>query len=170
MLRPGAGVWRSSRYAANLAAWYAHLPKSQLKVIATEELEAHPDELLSEIIDYLGLAGYPRLPSSSTDHFCMTSKRADTRVEPTDSASSAAWRAGRLDDASDEGSLEHASIDPCIRDTDKAAGSGGSAAGSGGSAGYAVEKATASFLRSFFAPYNQRLFKLIGRTLPWDGV
>ena len=32
MLRPGAGVWRSSRYASNLAAWYLAFPRAQLKV------------------------------------------------------------------------------------------------------------------------------------------
>ena len=55
MLVPGAGVWRSSRYASNLAAWYAAFPRSQIKVLATEELERDATAVMKDVISFLGL-------------------------------------------------------------------------------------------------------------------
>lgn len=34
MLRSGAGVWRSSRYAANLEAWYKFFPRGCARLMA----------------------------------------------------------------------------------------------------------------------------------------
>ena len=55
MLRPGAGVWRSSRYASNLQAWYDKIPRGQIKVIATEDLERHPEDTMADTFRFLGL-------------------------------------------------------------------------------------------------------------------
>ena len=41
MLRSGAGVWRSSRYAVNYEAWVKAFPKAQIKVVATEAMERY---------------------------------------------------------------------------------------------------------------------------------
>ena len=40
MLRSGAGVWRSSRYAANLEAWRQFFPAGQIKVGAHASMDS----------------------------------------------------------------------------------------------------------------------------------
>jgi len=40
--------------------------------------------------------------------------------------------------------------------------------GKDGISRYEIDSDVAILLRKFFAPYNQRLFTLLGRELPWE--
>ena len=196
MLRSGAGVWRSSRYAANLREWQRAFPKAisrgQLKVVATEELELDPSKVLNDVVSFLGLppmpldrmaqldttvharisskaaaGGHP--PSSAIisplrKRYCVLAKRGLALSRDDEDRSSKAWRATRIDAASDEDGDGAGGIGEC--DTPLATAQ----AGSDGLKRYDIEKSTATLLHTFFAPYNKELFKLIGRTLPWSNA
>ena len=72
MLRPGGGIIRSAKYAANLRVWKATVPAAQLKVVITEDLERSPDRVVKEVLDFLGL-DYSLLPAGPT-HDCVVGK------------------------------------------------------------------------------------------------
>ena len=72
MLRPGGGIVRSAKYAANLRVWKATVPAAQLKVVITEDLERSPDRVVKEVLDFLGL-DYSLLPAGPT-HDCVVGK------------------------------------------------------------------------------------------------
>ena len=155
MLRPGAGVWRSSRYASNLAAWQQVFPPDALKVLATEELEADPTAAIQGVLAFLGL-NPASLPPSEHGRYCVTGK-VGVLDEPE---ALRAWRASRLDSSSDEGGNGGRGIGKCAPVKDKVVGADGVSR-------YKLDRETETLLRDFFRPYNARLFKLLGRQLPW---
>ena len=236
MLRAGAGVWRSSRYAANLEAWLSHFPRAQIKVVATEEMERDPRGTVGSVLKFVGLRTEParsggsggggggdggatgrgrRLrevvrvrgrPGAPTAEALAARRRqralplpARGKEEPAASASASAAAPGagearsngagadggstgrwcvlgkrgvmdeapdsRADTSSEEDGDGSGGIGACTSDGEKQLSS------ADGVRRYTtIDKATAELLHEFFDPYNQRLFALIGRTLPWEGV
>jgi len=166
MLRSGAGVWRSSRYAANLEAWLQFFPLSQLKVVATEALERDAAAVLAGVLTFLGLP--PLAPAGAagarggaravltSPRYCVAGKRGVLE----EAAGSRGWRAGWLDGSSDEDGDGGDGIGECATPRDKVVGPDGVGR-------YKIDAATDALLRKFFAPYNQKLFALLGREVEW---
>ena len=157
MLRSGAGVWRSSRYAANLQAWRKQFAMEQLKVIATEELERKPKETLDDVLSFLGLPkSKAAAPAAATKRYwCLNGRHG-----VMDEGLSRAWHAGRLDGASEGGA--GGGIGECD-DDDEA----GKVRSKDGVRRYEMEPSTEKLLKQFFSPYNEKLFELLGRRLEW---
>ena len=150
------------------------MPSSALHVIASEELERDPASTLRSVLEFLGLqtdlATAPQLAklvaaadaaASPTDppvpkYYCANGKRGVLDGSPL----SRAWRSHVLDGSSDEDGDGGEGIGECPDLKDKVVGRDGVAR-------YAIEKSTAQLLGRFFRPYNQRLFSLVGRPLPW---
>ena len=78
-----------------------------------------------------------------------------------DSPMNKAWRAVRLDGSSDEGGDGGNGIGECSSPLKSASPA------KDGVRRYDIDPPTEALLRDFFAVHNQRLFKLLGRTLPW---
>ena len=158
MLRPGAGVWRSSRYASNMAVWQKAFPKEQIQVFATEEMERDMPGTMRAVFAFLGLAPH-ELPPMANPRLCSVGKASDAAESPTITA---AWRAGRLDSTSDEGGSGGGAYGVCAdRDSEE------SIVGKDGVSRYKIDGATEALLRRYFMPFNERLFALLGRRLPW---
>ena len=151
MLRSGAGVWRSSRYADNLEAWRKHFSASQLKVLATEAMERDPAATLNEVLSFVGLPKSATSPKPA--RYCLNGRHGVI----VDSGSRA-WHAGRLDGSSEGGA--GGGVEECEAAEDKVRGPDGVRR-------YKIDAATEDLLKQFFAPYNERLFKMLGRRLEW---
>jgi len=177
MLRPGAGVWRSSRYATNLAAWYGAFPREQIKVIATEEMEREPRRIMTDVYRFLGLPDAPaepqpqpqsqpkpppKPPPQKSLRLCVVGKAMAEDEAP---ATNLAWRAGRLDASSDEGGNGGVALGPCVPRTESEA-----KVGKDGVSRYEIDSETEALLRRYFVPHNAKLFALLGRRLPWAEV
>ena len=152
MLRSGAGVWRSSRYAANLEAWRKHVGSARLKVVSTESLERDAAGTLAEVAAFVGLpasAARPRSYKPGAPRYCLSGRHG-----VISDAASRAWHAGgRLDGGSEGGA--GGGIGECDEDDE------GKVRGADGVSRYKIEPSTEALLRQFFAPYNARLFKLL---------
>ena len=158
MLRSGAGVWRSSRYAENLKQWYRHLPREHIKVMATEAMERDPAAALADVLAFVGLPP----PASAlakaggakgAPRYCLNGRHGVI----VDSASQK-WHASRLDGAAEGGA--GGGISACEAPDDQVRGPDGVLR-------YKIAPATEALLQRFFAPYNQKLFDVLGRKLEW---
>ena len=163
-LRSGAGVWRSSRYADNLKAWYKHVPRERIQVVATEELEQSPLATLASVTAFLGLPPAPDAAKATgvakatgaSQRYCLSGRHGVL----ADSAS-IRWHASRLDGNSEGGA--GGGISECDTPADA-----GRAPNADGRLRYRIAPATKALLHKFFAPYNKKLFDLLGRKLEWD--
>ena len=144
-------MWRSSRYADNLEAWRKHFSASQLKVLATEAMERDPAATLNEVLSFVGLPKSATSPKPA--RYCLNGRHGVI----VDSGSRA-WHAGRLDGSSEGGA--GGGVEECEAAEDKVRGPDGVRR-------YKIDAATEDLLKQFFAPYNERLFKMLGRRLEW---
>ena len=98
-------------------------------------------------------------PAQLGKRYCVQGKRGG--VVDDESPLSKAWRAARLDGSSDEDGDGAGGIGECetpLAEQPK---------GADGVRRYDIDGPTEALLREFFAPYNAKLFELVGRTLPW---
>lgn len=160
MLRAGAGVWRSSRYGANLEMWQASFGKAGIKVLTTEELERDPAAVVASVVDYFGLPPAPPAGLGAAavadvhKRHCVTGKRGIM-----DSSRANKYAAPKAFAECDDGAQD-ACIGVCAGDEDKQKGGDGLLR-------YPIEAGTERLLRDYFAPLNQNLYKLAGRDLGW---
>ena len=155
MLKPGSGIIRSMSYAKNLRRWKEAIPAEQLKVVITEDLEREPDRVIKETLVFLGLS--PSLMPAGSTHTCVTGKKGIMDEAPEGRAPGK----GRVT-AGQFGAAETAglSIGACSSWSEKHTGKGGVAR-------YKMDPAVESMLRTFFAPYNERLVELLGYDPGW---
>jgi hypothetical protein len=151
MLRAGAGVWRSSRYASNLESWYATLPPEHFHITTLEKLETRGDAELEALLHFLSLPSAVR-PRREAKPLCTAGVAGVLDA----SDGTAAWRAGAIQGTSDEGGTGGTAIVDCEPSEDKALGKDGVSR-------YKIDGATEALLKEFFRPYNERLFALVGR-------
>ena len=110
----------------------------------------------------------PVRPLPPSGHrLCVVGKAASSATDPPDVASPVReWRAGRLDGSSDEGGDDGDDGDdilgPCA-----ARREGEVIKGNDGVSRYKMTDETAALLHRYFLPFNQKLFDLLGRRLPW---
>ena len=110
----------------------------------------------------------PLRPLPPSGHrLCVVGKAASSATDPPDVASPVReWRAGRLDGSSDEGGDDGDDGDdilgPCA-----ARREGEVIKGKDGVSRYKMTDETAALLHRYFLPFNQKLFDLLGRRLPW---
>lgn len=176
MLRPGGGMIRSSKYAANLRVWKASVPAAQLKVVITEDLERSPDRVVKEVLEFLGL-DYSLLPAGPT-HNCVVGK------------------AGIMDEAADAGKKDSGGQGLVVNKAGVfGTGTGLGITGAGGDAAtksiaigectsdglkqvdpaskraykkYKMDREAERTLQRFFAPYNKQLVQVLGYDPGWS--
>ena len=143
-------------------------------MVATEELETDQGGTLNDVVSFLGLPplGTPalsKLPAAGTAaaRACIqqgAGASASSDADEDDSPMNKAWRASRLEGTSDEGGDGGSGIGECaspLKTTPPRPD---------GVRRYDIDKPTEALLRDYFAVPNQRLFKLLGRTLPWPNA
>ena len=150
------GVWRSSRYAANLEGWYKHFPKAALHVVATEELELQPRATLDGITAFLGLPPSAAAAAAGAKRYCVIGKNGVMET----AGGRHGWRAKRLGETGEGGDGAETGIGECSD------GAETKATGADGVRRYQIDVDTADLLHRFFAPYNARLFGASSRPSP----
>ena len=126
-------------------------------MLATEELERDSTATLASVYTFLGLPR-PTAPLAAEEpqaRYCVNGKHG-----VMDEAANRNWRAGRLDGQSDEDG-DGGGIGKCPSAEDE------KSVGADGVSRYKMDGGTEGLLKQFFAPYNARLFALLGRNLPW---
>ena len=151
MLRPGAGVTRSYKYAENVGNWLKWFPAEQFKVVATEKLETDFEGTIREVVSFLKLK--PLDPALLKDwrRYCVTSKAGimdEKRVE--------AEKAGVIG----AGKADKEGVGECDSGKEKDKGSDGISR-------YPIDSDTEKLLEAYFLPQNRRLYKMLGRDLGW---
>lgn len=54
----GSHIVQASMYRHQIEAYLPHFDRSQIKVVVTEQLQANPEKVMSEVYDFLGLAPF----------------------------------------------------------------------------------------------------------------
>ncbi|KAL1511240.1 hypothetical protein AB1Y20_006049 [Prymnesium parvum] len=152
MLRPGAGVLRSVKYADNLAGWLRKVPMTSFKIIATEKMETNYVETIAEVVEFLGLRPLPASSLSENKRFCVSSKEGIM-----DELREEAKRAGVIGQglAGTQGGVSE-----CDSSDEKARGADGVTR-------YPIDSHTMELLTTFFKPSKEKLYKLLGRDMGW---
>jgi hypothetical protein len=176
MLRPGSGIVRSGRYAANLRVWKTMVPAAQLKVVITEDLELNPNRVVKEVLEFLGL-DYSLLPAGPT-HDCVVGK------------------AGIVDEAADAGKRDSGGKGIVNNEAGSfGTGTGAGRAGTGRDAAtksiaigdctsdglkqvdtsskvkkYKMDPVAERTLQRFFEPYNKQLVAVLGYDPGWSAL
>tara|TARA_B100000795_G_scaffold160225_1_gene120470 strand:- start:181 stop:969 length:789 start_codon:yes stop_codon:yes gene_type:complete len=176
MLRPGGGIIRSAKYAANLRVWKATVPAAQLKVVITEDLERSPDRVVKEVLEFLGLS-YSLLPAGPT-HDCVVGK-AGIMDEAADAGKKDSAGKGLVNNKA--GSFGHAG-GLGVPGTGRDAATKGIAIGDCTSDGlkqvdagskvkkYKMDPAAEQALQRFFVPYNKALVAVLGYDPGWSAL
>ena len=151
MLRPGAGVMRSAKYADNLAGWLRWFPEASFKVVATEKLETDFEGTISDVVSFLGLRPHSAAALANKKRFCVTSK-AGIMDEKRDEKEKAGVIGKGVADA--EGVAECNSLEEKSKGAD-------------GVTRYPIDAQTTELLKSYFTPSNQKLYRMLGRDMGW---
>ena len=176
MLRPGGGIVRSAKYAANLRVWKTTVPAAQLKVVITEDLELNPNRVVKEVLEFLGL-DYSLLPAGPT-HDCVVGK-AGIMDEAADAGKrdsggkgivnneagsfgtgTGAGRAGTGRDAA----TKSIAIGDCTSDGLKQVDAGSKVKK------YKMDPVAERTLQRFFEPYNKQLVAVLGYDPGWSAL
>lgn len=151
MLKPGAGLARSTKYADNLAGWLRWFPASSIKVVPTELLETSFEDAIAEVVGFLGLKPMPTDVLSDKTRFCVTSKAGIM-----DEKRSGKERAGIIGNHTPD---KHG-VAKCDSAVEKSKGTDGVTR-------YPIDSQSMELLKAFFKPYNRKLYTLLGRDMGW---
>lgn len=155
MMLPPAALQKSGSYAVELERWARIFPRSQIKVIVTDELTRGSQRIMNETFDFLQL---PRMPIGNQSRFCVRGKAGVMDV----------LHASELNITIGHDTSEHAHLlAPQLKVGDCEPDSGHAHDEATGSDLHRIEPRVQERLRRFFEPHNRRLYRFLGRDLGW---
>jgi len=146
MMVPPSCIMKSASYAVELERWAQIFPPSQLKVIATDDFAASAQRTMNETFAFLGL---PAVNVGGQSRFCVRGKAGVMDV-----LKAADLNIAIGSNQTSRGENEKIKVGDCEGDSQK-------------EKKHVFEPELDARLRRFFAPYNRRLYRFLGRDLGW---
>ena len=130
------------------------LPREQIKVINTDDLERGAQRIMNETFDHIGL---PRVDVGTKSRFCVRGKQGVIDILKDEENKVRIGKNETLHEENVKVKIDDCDSDPAATHRDPQTGA----------LHHNVSPKVEARLRKFFAPYNQRLYKFLGRDLGW---
>ena len=154
MLQPMGALMKSASYAEALEEWVKTFPREQIKVINTDDLERGAQRIMNETFDHIGL---PRVDVGTKSRFCVRGKQGVIDILKDEENKVRIGKNETLHEENVKVKIDDCDSDPAATHRDPQTGA----------LHHNVSPKVEARLRKFFAPYNQRLYKFLGRDLGW---
>ena len=155
MLYPPGALQKGSLYAESLEEWAKLFPRSQLKVVHTDDMELHAQEIMDETFDFLSMQ---RINVGNDTRVCVHGKSGVIDVL---NAFEGSLKIG------DTGSIPEPEKLSVARCESAKVTKGMHRDKRSGALHHDIEPQLLARLRAYYEPYNQRLYKFLGRDLGW---
>lgn len=163
MLMPPSMLTKGAMYSTELERWAHIFTNKQLLVIDTDDLTRKPQQQMNETFEFLGL---PNVNVGAKTKFCVRGKEGIMDVlhekekgiffEDEDEK-------GNASSGDHEVRKGHIKVGDCDQNSDNVG-----MHTENGVAKHNISPALEQQMRDFFKPYNQRLYRFLGRDLGWD--